>query len=44
MPRVRSVLSLCVVLAGAAALPLGLRAVNGLLPGAAVESSYLPTH
>lgn len=37
------VLSLCVVIAGAAAVPLGLRAVNGLLPGAAVESSYLPT-
>ena len=37
------VLSLCVVIAGAAAVPLGLRAVNGLLPGAAARSSYLPT-
>ena len=37
------VLSLCVVIAGAAALPLGLRAVNGMLPGAAAGSSYLPT-
>ncbi len=36
------VLSLCVVVAGAAALPLGLRAVNGMLPGAAVGSTYLP--
>ena len=36
------VLSLCLVMAGAAALPLGLRAVNGMLPGAA-GSSYLPT-
>lgn len=35
------VLSLLVVLAGAAVLPLGLRAVNGLLPGAPV--SYMPT-
>ena len=31
------------VIAGAAALPLGLRAVNGMLPGAAVGSTYLPT-
>jgi len=37
------VLSLCVVIAGAAAIPLGLRAVNGMLPGAAVGSTYLPT-
>lgn len=37
------VLSLCVVLAGTAALPLGLRAVNGLLPDAAARHSYLPT-
>ena len=37
------VLSLCVVIAGAAVVPLGLRAVNGMLPGAALESSYLPT-
>ena len=35
------VLSLCVVIAGAAALPLGLRAVNVVLPGAA-GSTYLP--
>jgi hypothetical protein len=35
------VLSLVVVIAGAAALPLGLRAVNRLIPGG--ESSYLPT-
>jgi hypothetical protein len=34
-------LSLVVVIAGAAALPLGLRAVNGLLPSG--ERSYLPT-
>ena len=37
------VLSLWVVIAGAAAVPLGLRAVNAALPGAPVESSYLPT-
>ncbi len=37
------VLSLLVVIAGAAALPLGLRAVNGMLPGATVGSTYLPT-
>jgi hypothetical protein len=36
------VLSLCLVLAGAAAVPLGLRAVNTMLPGAAVGSTYLP--
>lgn len=36
-------LSLCVVIAGAAAVPLGLRAVNGMLPGAAGGSTYLPT-
>ena len=36
------VLSLCVVIAGAAAVPLGLRAVNAMLPGAA-GSTYLPT-
>ena len=36
------VLSLCVVIAGAAALPLGLRAVNVMLPGAAAGSTYLP--
>ena len=37
------VLSLGVVLAAAAALPLGLRAVNAVIPDAAVRSSYLPT-
>ena len=37
------VLSLCVVIAGAAAIPLGLRAVNGMLPGATAGSTYLPT-
>ena len=31
------------MLAGAVALPLGLRAVNGMLPDAAATSSYLPT-
>ena len=36
-------LSLCVVIAGAAALPLGLRAVNVVLPGAAAGSTYLPS-
>jgi hypothetical protein len=36
------VLSLCVVIAGAAALPLGLRAVNAVLPGAAAGTTYLP--
>lgn len=39
----RQVLSLAVVLAGALVIPLGLRAVNGLLPGAEVRDSYLPT-
>ena len=37
------VLSLGVVIAAAAALPLGLRAVNAVIPGAAAHSSYLPT-
>lgn len=37
------VLSLCLVLAGTLVLPLGLRAVNSALPGAAVRESYLPT-
>ena len=37
------VLSLCVVIAGAAAVPLGLRAVNAALPDAAAAESYLPT-
>src|SRR5688572_22776012 len=39
----RQVLSLCVVIAGALLLPLGLRAVNAALPGAAAHSTYLPT-
>ncbi len=38
-----SALSLCVVLAGTALVPLGLRVVNGVLPGADVTASYLPT-
>ena len=37
------VLSLCLVLTGTLVVPLGLRAVNGALPGAAVRESYLPT-
>ncbi|MBY0496481.1 MAG: hypothetical protein K2Y23_19920 [Cyanobacteria bacterium] len=37
------VLSLGAVLAGTLIIPLGLRAVNGALPGAAVRESYLPT-
>ena len=36
-------LSLGVVIAAAAVLPLGLRAVNVAIPGAAARSSYLPT-
>lgn len=36
------VLSLCVVIAGAAVVPLGLRVVNGMLPGASIGSTYLP--
>jgi hypothetical protein len=40
---VSQVLSLCVVIAGALLLPLGLRAINTVLPGAGVRSSYLPT-
>ena len=39
----RQVLSLCVVIAGALLLPLGLRAINAALPGADARSSYLPT-
>ncbi|HUQ87101.1 MAG TPA: hypothetical protein VM096_06050 [Vicinamibacterales bacterium] len=39
----RSVLSLAVVLAATVVLPLGLRAVNRALPGAAVRDSYLPS-
>ena len=37
------VLSLIVVLAGTLLVPLGLRVVNGALPGAAVRDSYLPS-
>jgi hypothetical protein len=36
-------LSLCLVLAGTVAVPLGLRALNRALPGADVRDSYLPT-
>jgi hypothetical protein len=36
-------LSLCVVIAAAAALPFGLRAVNAAIPGAAGHSTFLPT-
>jgi len=36
-------LSLGVVIAAAAVLPLGLRVVNAVIPGAAARSSYLPT-
>ena len=38
-----SVLSLFAVVAGMALVPLGLRAVNGFLPGAGVKASYVPT-
>ena len=41
--RRRQALSLIVVIAGALLLPLGLRAVNAVLPGAAAHSTYLPT-
>ena len=37
------VLSLILVVAGTLVVPLGLRAVNGALPGAAVRDSYLPS-
>ena len=37
------VLSLVLVLAGMLAVPFGLRAVNGALPGATVRDSYLPS-
>ena len=37
------VLSLILVLAGTLVVPLGLRAVNGAVPGAAVRDSYLPS-
>ena len=36
------VLSLCAVLAGAAVVPLGLRAINAALPGADVRASFAP--
>lgn len=38
-----SVWSLCLVLAGALALPMGLRAVNRMLPDEGVKPSYLPS-
>lgn len=41
--RRRQALSLIVVIAGALLLPLGLRPINAVLPGAAMASSYLPT-
>lgn len=34
---------MCLVLAGTLAVPFGLRAINGALPGAAVRDSYLPS-
>jgi len=37
------VLSLGLVLAGTLIVPLGLRAINGALPGADIRDSYLPT-
>lgn len=39
----QAALSLCLVFAGAALIPLGLRAVNLTLPGAEVRASYIPT-
>ena len=39
----RQLLSLIAVIAGALLLPLGLRAINAVLPGAAAHSTYLPT-
>lgn len=39
----RAAFSLCIVLAGTALIPFGLRAVNGLLPGADIKASYIPT-
>ncbi len=36
-------LSLCLVLAGTALIPLGLRAVNRALPGAEIRASFIPT-
>ncbi len=43
LPSRGAVLSLCLVLAGALVLPMGLRAVNRMLPDAPVKPSYLPT-
>lgn len=37
------VLSLCLVVAGTLAIPLGLRAVNSMIPSAGVRESYLPS-
>lgn len=42
-PARPALLSLCVVLAGTALVPLGLRAVNAALPGADIRASYVPT-
>jgi hypothetical protein len=39
----QAVFSLCVVLAGIALMPLGLRAVNGLLPASADRPSFVPS-
>ena len=39
----KSTVSLCLVIAGALALPLGLRALNTFAPVAGVAPSYLPT-
>ncbi len=36
-------LSLCLVLTGTALIPLGLRAVNRILPGAEIRASFIPT-
>jgi hypothetical protein len=41
--RAAPALSLCLVLAGTLVVPLGLRALNGALPGADARDSYLPT-
>jgi hypothetical protein len=41
--RRRPALSLIVVIAATVLLPLGLRAINAVLPGAAARTSYLPT-
>lgn len=39
----QSTISLCLVIAGALTLPLGLRALNTLAPNAGLAPSYLPT-